>query len=126
MYPTPGQLRTLDNDARDGLRDAARFALGVGVLGAGLLIAAMLWVSTCQGATADTVACGTPQRTLLALAAPAVLMLGGLRSWFRAFQTGRRGETARHWHGAGWLLMAAALLVLTTSMLPLTGSAVFG
>ncbi|MCV7283108.1 hypothetical protein H7J88_26085 [Mycolicibacterium flavescens] len=124
-------MRTVDTSLpggvrdRDGLRDAARMALGVAGLGALMLITAMLWVSTCQGATADTVACGPAQRTLLALAAPTVLALGGCRALFRALQAWRRGQPSYACHGAGWLLLTSALLVLTTSMLPLTGSAVF-
>lgn len=121
MYDSPGQLRTAEN----AVRDAARFALGVAGLGALILITAMMWVSTCQGATADTVACGTPQRTLLALAAPAVLALGGARAVFRAVQAWRRGEVAWAWHGAALVMFTLALLALSTSMLPFTGSAVF-
>ncbi|OBI75308.1 hypothetical protein [Mycobacterium sp. E740] len=122
MYHGPGELRRVDS----GLRDAVRFAIGIGVTGAVFLLAAAVWVSTCQGATADSVACGAPQRTLLALAAPAVLCAGGLRALLRAYQTWRRGDMSAAWHGAGWFLVASALLVLTTSMPPITGAAVFG
>lgn len=120
MYHGPSELRHVDT----GIRDAVRFAIGIGAAGAIFLIAAMVWVSTCQGATADSLACGAPQRTLLALAAPAVLMIGGLRAFVRAYQNWRRGEMSSAWQGAGWFLLTSMLLVLTTSLPALTGSAV--
>ncbi|KUI48445.1 hypothetical protein AU198_20975 [Mycobacterium sp. GA-1199] len=122
MYHSPSELRQVDT----GIRDAARFALGIGATGAIFLIGAMVWVSTCQGATADSLACGVPQRTLLALASPAVLFAGGLRAFFRAYQNWRRGDMSSAWQGAGWFLLTSMLLVLMTSMPALTGFAVFG
>lgn len=122
MYHGPSELRHIDT----GIRDAVRFAIGVGATGAVFLLGAMVWVSTCQGATADTLACGAPQRTLLALAAPAVLLAGGARAFLRAYQNGRRGEMSTAWQGAGWFLLTSMLLVLATSMPAFTGSAVFG
>ncbi|ULE33659.1 hypothetical protein [Mycobacterium sp. IDR2000157661] len=122
MYDTPNDLRHLDA----GLGDAVRFALGVAVAGAGVLLAAVVWVSTCQGATADTIACGPPQRTLLALAAPAVLLAGSLRAFIRTHQSARKGRPSAAWQGAFWFLLALMLLVLGTSMPALTGIAVIG
>lgn len=122
MYRAPSELKRFDT----GARDAVRFALGIVATGAVFLVAAMVWVSTCQGATADVVACGPPQRTLLALAAPAILFVGGLRAFFRTYQSWRDGEMSWAWQGAGWFLLASMLLLLTTSMPALAGSAVFG
>ncbi|KUH93140.1 hypothetical protein AU190_06160 [Mycolicibacterium acapulense] len=122
MYHGPTELRQVDT----GIRDAARFALGIGATGAIFLIGAMVWVSTCQGATADSLACGAAQRTLLALAAPAVLFAGGLRAFFRAYQLWRGGEMSSAWQGAGWFLLTSMLLVLTTSMPALAGFPVLG
>ena len=122
MYDRPSDLR----DADVGVRDAVRFALGVAAAGAVILLAAVFWVSTCQGATADSVACGPPQRTLLALAAPGVLLAGGLRAFFRTHQTSREGRTSWAWHGTGWFLLTLMLLVLTTSMPALAGITVLG
>ncbi|BBY43791.1 hypothetical protein H7J70_00810 [Mycolicibacterium celeriflavum] len=122
MYHGPTELRS----AETGTRDAVRFAIGILVAGAVLLFAAVVWVSTCQGATADSVACGAPQRTVLALAAPAVLLAGGLRGLLRSHQTWRRCEMSWSWLAAGWLLLTAMLLVVTTSTPVLAGTAVFG
>lgn len=122
VYDTPNDLRHLDA----GLGEVVRFALGVAAASAGVLLAAVVWVSTCQGATADTVACGSPQRTLLALAAPGVLLAGGLRAFLRTHQSSRAGRPSTAWQGAGWLLLALMLLVLGTSMPALTGNAVIG
>ena len=112
MYHNPNDLR--HDDAR--VRDAVRFTLVVAVLAVGFLVVAAVWVSTCDGATADTVACGAPQRTLLALGAPVILMIGGLRAFWRTYQVWRRSGTWWPWQGAGWFLMTFMLLVLTMSL----------
>ena len=122
MYQSPERLR--HDDAN--VRDAVRFSAIVVVVGIAFLITAAVWVSTCSGATADTVACGAPQRALLAVGAPVILLVGGLRAFFRTYQTWRRHDTWWAWQGAGWVLMTLMLLVLTMSMPPLAGPAVFG
>jgi hypothetical protein len=116
--------RVREDDA--GVRDAMRFGAVVAMAGIAFLITAGVWVSTCSGATGDTVACGVPQRTLLAFGAPAILLIGGLRAFFRTYQTWRRRETWWVWQGVGWFLLTMMLLTLTMSMPPLAGSAVFG
>jgi hypothetical protein len=108
------------------VRDAVRFSAIVAGLGIAFLITAAVWVSTCSGATVDTAACGAPQRALLAGGAPAILLIGGLRAFVRTYQTWRRHQTWWAWQGAGWFLMTLMLLVLTMSMPPLAGPAVFG
>lgn len=122
VYQSPERLR--HDDAN--VRDAVRFSAIVVVVGIAFLITAAVWVSTCSGATADTVACGAPQRALLAVGAPVILLVGGLRAFFRTYQTWRRHDTWWAWQGAGWVLMTLMLLVLTMSMPPLAGPAVFG
>ena len=122
MYQSPNDLR--QDDAN--VRDAVRFGLGVAAAGVAFLVVAAVWVSTCGGDTADTMACGAPQRTLLAIGAPAILLIGGLRAFVRTYQTWRRQETWWAWHGAGWFLLTLMLLILTMSMPPLAGLAVFG
>jgi hypothetical protein len=106
--------RGLGDDARTG--DAVRYGLAAVGIGAALLIAGAVWMSTCAGATADDVACGVPQRTLLALAAPAVLLAAGLRAFVRAYQSSRRSENWRVWQRAALTLMAVTLLALTLAL----------
>ncbi|MGX9790233.1 hypothetical protein [Mycobacterium sp. MMS18-G62] len=108
------------------VRAAVRFGLVVGILGVAFLVVAAVWVSTCDGATADTVACGPPQRALLSLGAPLILLIGGLRAFVRTYQTWRKHETWWAWQGAGWFLLTLMLLVLTMSMPVIAGPAVFG
>jgi len=122
VYQSPERLRHGDAN----VRDAVRFSAIVVVISLAFLITAAVWVSTCAGATADTVACGAPQRALLAVGAPVILLVGGLRAFFRTYQTWRRHDTWWAWQGAGWVLMTLMLLVLTMSMPPLAGTAVFG
>ncbi len=122
MYQSPGRVQ--QDDA--GIRDAVRFGAIVAVVGVAFLVTAMVWVSTCSGATADTVACGAPQRTMLALGAPVILLIGGLRAFFRTYQTWRRGETWWAWQGVGWFLLTMMLLVVSMSMTPIAGPALVG
>lgn len=126
MYPTSHDV---DRDVRHddaNVRDAVRFGVGVAAAGIAFLVVAAFWVSTCSGAVADTAACGAPQRTLLAVGAPAILFAGGLRAFVRTYQTWRRNETWWVWQGAGWLLMTLMVLILMMSMPALAGPAVFG
>jgi hypothetical protein len=121
-YHNPNDLQ--HDDAN--VRDAVRFGLLVAALALGFLVIAALWVSTCGGATADTAACGVPQRALLGIGAPVILLIGGLRAFFRTYQAWRNRETWWAWQGAGWVLFTMMLLVLTMSMPALAGPAVFG
>jgi hypothetical protein len=98
----------------------------VSVLGVAFLAVAAVWVSTCDGATADTTACGAPQRALPSPGAPLILLIGGLRAFVRTYQTWRKYETWWAWQGAGWFLLTLMLLVLTMSMPVIAGPAVFG
>jgi len=116
VYRTTEDLRHTDPDARDGVRDAVRFSVGVAVSAAVFLAVASLWVGTCGGSTFDTVACGAPQLTLLALGAPLILLGGGMWAFLRTYQAWRQRGTASPWHAAGWVLMTAMLLVLATSV----------
>ena len=59
VYQSPERLR--HDDAN--VRDAVRFSAIVVVVGIAFLITAAVWVSTCSGATADTVAWGASART---------------------------------------------------------------
>jgi hypothetical protein len=122
VYQNPNDLR--HDDAN--VREAVRFGLLVAVMGVAFLVVAAVWVSTCDGATIDTAACGAPQRTLLALGAPVILLIGGLRAFFRTYQTWKRHETWWAWQGAGWFLMTLMLLVLTMTMPTLAGLTVVG
>jgi drug/metabolite transporter superfamily protein YnfA len=122
VYQDSNDLR--QDDAH--VREAVRFGLGFAAAGVVFVVVAAVWVSTCDGATADIVACGAPQRTLLAIGAPVILLIGGLRAFFRTYQAWRKEETWWAWQGAGWFLLTLMLLVLTMSMPALAGPAVFG
>lgn len=115
MYHKPNDLRQHDSQ----VRDAVRFALGMAALGVVFLVVGAVWVSTCNGATADTVACGTPQRTLLALGAPVILFGGGVWAFVRTYQTWRNRQTWWAWQGAGWFLLTLMLVVLTMELQPM-------
>ena len=121
MYRNPHESRHDDAGVRDAIRDAVLFSVAVTVAAVVFLVVAAVWVSTCGGATADTAACGTPQRILLALGAPIILLLGGLRAFVRTYQVWRERGTWWPWQGAGWFLMTAILLVLTMGLPAIAG-----
>ncbi len=111
MDRTSEDLRRGDARIREGLFEALRFSVAVAVAAVMFLLAAATWVSTCGGSTYDTVACGAPQLTLLALGAPLILLAGGVRAFVRTYQGWRQDGISWPWQGAGWFLMAGMLLV---------------
>lgn len=116
MYRSTEDLRHDEARGRDGVFDAVRFSVGVAVAAVVFLVVATVWVSTCDGATFDTAACGAPQRTLLALGAPLILLYGGVRAFVRTYRIWRQNGITWPWQGAGWFLMAAMLLALVGSV----------
>lgn len=102
-----------------GVRDAARTGLGFAAAGAAFLFVAMVWIGTCTGSLAQAAGCGAPQRAMLALGAPAILLVGGLWSIVRSF---RRSEHHARWAwlAAGWTLLVLMVLsaVLSLPSLP--------
>jgi hypothetical protein len=96
------------------VRAAIRFAVFAAVAGVGFLVMAALWVSTCGGNSIDTVACGPPQRTLLAFGGPVILLAAGLWAFLRTYRVWREEGTWWGWHGAGWFLLT--LMAVTVSM----------
>ncbi|WP_029370537.1 hypothetical protein [Mycobacterium sp. UM_WWY] len=106
--------RVLHRDA--DAHAAVRFGFAATGAGAALLIAAAAWISTCAGATAGGLACGAPERSLFALAAPAVLLVAGVRAFARAYRASRRGENWRNWQCAALALMALTLLAFTLAL----------
>lgn len=113
---------------RDGLRDddpetrsAARFALIAGLVGVALLIVAAVVANGCDGAVADSVACGRPQRVVLGLAAPVILFCCGARAFLRTYRLWQQRRRWWAWQGAGWFLMLLMLLVLTMGLPAIAG-----
>ncbi|OBF30350.1 hypothetical protein A5724_24380 [Mycobacterium sp. ACS1612] len=122
VYNNPNDLR----HDRANVRDAVRFGSVVAVAGLAFLVFAALWLSTCQGATADTVACGVPQRTLLSVGAPLIFLAGAVWAFVRTYQTWRNRETWWAWQGAGWVLVTLMLVVVAMSMPALAGPVLLG
>lgn len=106
----------------DEVRTAIRFALVASVVGVGFLVVAALWVSTCGGSAGiDTAACGVPQRTVLGLGAPVILLGAALWAFVRTYRVWREEGTWWGWQGAGWFLMTLMMFTLTMGFPVLAG-----
>ena len=101
-------------------RAAVRFGAVVGVAGVAFLVVAAVLVASCHGAVA-TAACGPPQRVLLALGAPVILFVGGLRAFYRTWTAWKHRRSWWAWQGAGWFLMLLMLLTLTMGLPAMAG-----
>jgi hypothetical protein len=96
------------------VRAAIRFTAVATTAAAGFIVTAALWVSTCPKTGLDTVACGAPQRILLAFGGPLILLTAGLWAFVRTYRVWRAEGTWWGWHGAGWFLLT--LMIVTVSM----------
>jgi len=105
---------------------AIRFAVVAAAAGVGFVVLAALWVSTCPGTGVDTVACGAPQRTLLAFGGPLILLAGGLWAFLRTYRVWRAEGTWWGWHGAGWFLLTLMVVALSMGVPPIAGPALVG
>jgi len=110
----------LGQDDRE-VHAAIRFAVLAAFAGVGFLVLAALWVSTCPGTGADTVACGAPQRTMLAFGSPAILFAAGLWAFVRTYRVWRNEGTWWGWHGAGWFLLTLMVVALSLGVPPIAG-----
>jgi len=109
------------------VRAAVRFAVLAAVAGLAFLVVAALWASTCKGAMAiDTVACGAPQLTILALGAPLILLAAGCRAFLRTYRIWRNCGTWWAWQGAGWFLLMLMLVTLTMGVPSIAGPVLAG
>jgi hypothetical protein len=102
---------------------AIRFAVLAAVAGVGFVVMAALWVSTCPGPGVDTVACGTPQRAMLACGGPLILFAGGLWAFLRTYRVWKASGTWWGWHGAGWFLLTLMVVTLGLGVSPIAGPA---
>lgn len=102
------------------VRTAIRFAGVIIIAALGFLVLAAWWASSCDPA-AETVACGRPYRTVLAMGAPAILAGGGLRAFLRTYRVWRARGTWWGWQGVGWFLMTLMLVTMLMSTAPIIG-----
>jgi hypothetical protein len=105
------------------VRAAIRFALAAATAGVGFVILAALWVSTCQGTSVDTVACGALERTILAFGGPLILLGSGLWAFLCTYRVWRCEGVWWGWHGAGWFLLTLMIVTLAMGVPPIAGPA---
>lgn len=103
---------------------AIRFAVLSLALAVSFILIGAVWVSTCNGAAdLDTVACGAPQRTMLGLGGPLILLVAGLWAFLRTYRVWKSDGTWWAWQGAGWFLFTAMLFALATGLPAIAGPA---
>lgn len=104
-----------------------RFATGTAAAGVAFLIVAALWVSTCiEPSDLDSAACGVPQRALLGVGAPAILLGGAIWAFLCTYRAWRAGEDVWAWQGVGWFLFTIMLITLAMGFPALAGPALGG
>jgi hypothetical protein len=103
------------------VRAAIRFALLAATAGVGFVVVAALWVSTCRGTSVNTVACGPPERTMLAFGGPLILLGSGLWAFLRTYRVWRCEGVWWGWHGAGWFLLTLMIVALAMGVPPIAG-----
>ncbi|MGA8543688.1 MAG: hypothetical protein WB785_00315 [Mycobacterium sp.] len=125
QHQSPGGDRLGHED--NEVQAAARFAVLAAIAGLAFLVVAALWASTCKGAMAiDTVACGAPQLTILAVGAPLILFGAGCRAFLRTYRIWRDGGIWWAWQGAGWFLLMLMLVTLTMGLPTIAGPVLAG
>lgn len=100
-----------------GVRDALRAGLWFAVTAFTFYFLASVWVSTCTGSIADAAGCGAPQRAMLTLGAPGILLAGCLWSLMRGLR-GRREPMAWFGVGSALLVLMAFSVVISLPSLP--------
>lgn len=105
---------------------AIRFTVLASAAGVAFVIMAALWVSTCGPGSIDTVACGPPQRTMLAFGGPLILFAAGIWAFLRTYLVWRDEGTWWGWHGAGWFLLTLMVLTLSMAVAPIAGPVLSG
>lgn len=65
--------------------------------------------------------CENPERMLIAVGPPTVLLLGGLGAFVHTYRVWRSGGVWPIWQGAGWLLFVLMLAYFTLSSGVLAG-----
>lgn len=105
----------------DEVHAAVRFLILATAAGVGFVVMAALWVSTCPGTGVDTVACGAPQRTMLAFGGPLIVLAAGLWAFVRTYRVWRSERTWWAWHGAGWFLLTLMAVMVSLGVSPIAG-----
>lgn len=119
--PGPGGDRLGQDDAE--VRAAVRFVLQVIVASLAFVVVAAVWVRGCGSGPVETVACGLPYRTVLALGAPVILTGGGLWAFWRTYLVWRARGTWWGWQGAGWVLFSLMIFMMIAVAPPIVGTA---
>ncbi|MFD4368492.1 hypothetical protein [Rhodococcus sp. NPDC058521] len=102
---------------RTTLRKAAIHAGAAIALALASMAAIIVWASVANEGTCEDAAfriCESPDRYLLAGVPTAILLVGGVSAFVRAYRAWKRGGTWPIWQGAGWILFILMLVYLFT------------
>lgn len=110
------------NDPQE-MRRATIYAGSVIVVAAVVVTVAVVLGSSQADACRDAGfrICEDPERLLIAVAPPTILLLGGIGAFIRTYRVWKSGGVWPIWQGAGWLLFALMLVYFTMSGSVLAG-----
>jgi hypothetical protein len=96
-----------------GVRAAVRTGLAVAVAALVCYVLASMWVGTCTGSIANAAGCGAPQRAMLMMGAPGILLAGGFWTLARGVRSGRDQAA---WHGTAAVLLGLMVFSVVGSL----------
>ncbi|MFD6198822.1 hypothetical protein ACFWE3_19180 [Mycobacteriaceae bacterium NPDC060252] len=80
------------------------------------LVTSVMWIGQCSiSLDVDEALCGRHGTALITLAAPIILLIGGIVAFVQTYRTWRRQESWWIWQGAGWFLLLLTVLSFVLS-----------
>ena len=107
------ELRRYTGFGDAGVREALRTGVSFAVAALVFYVLASAWVGTCTGSIANAAGCGAPQRAMLMMGAPGILLAGGFWSLARGVRS-VRDQAA--WHGTGTVLLGLMMFSVVVSL----------
>ncbi|MBF9315672.1 hypothetical protein [Mycobacteroides chelonae] len=107
--------RTRKSRDKKAFGKAVWFSVVVVVAAGITLITSVMWMGQCSiSLDVDEALCGRHGAPMIALASPAVLLIGGIVAFVQTYRSWKRRESWWIWQGAGWFLL---LLMVVNLML---------
>ncbi|CPT75684.1 hypothetical protein [Mycobacteroides abscessus] len=104
-----------DRDKRTHIQ-AVRFSAATVALAIVTFVTTVVWMGQCSvSVEVDKTLCGRHGTPAMAMAAPGVLMIGGVIAFVQTYRVWRRRGRWWVWQGAGWFLLLLMVVTLMVS-----------